>query len=108
MEWRRSMQSLSRKLLTIITEAVIEKDLIAAIERLGASGYTITDARGKGHRGARNAGWELDANIRIEVVCEESLAQAIAARLKEHFYKNFAMILFVSNVDLLTYSNGNK
>lgn len=96
------MQSFSQKLLTIITEAVIEKDIIAAIEHLGMSGYTITDARGKGHRGARNAGWEPDANIRIEVVCEESLAQTIAAHLKEHYAKDFAMILFVSNVDVLS------
>ncbi|MFH1011728.1 MAG: DUF3240 family protein [bacterium] len=95
------MQPFSRKLVTIITEAVIEKDLIAALKQLGVSGYTITDARGKGHRGVRNAGWEHGANIRVEVVCKESVAQAIAAHLKEHYYNDFAMILFVSNVDVL-------
>lgn len=96
------MQSYPRKLLTIITEAVIEKEIVAMMGQLGVSGYTISDARGKGHRGVRDASWEPDANVRIEVVCEESLAQTIAAHLKENHYKNFAMILFMSDVDLLS------
>lgn len=95
------MQPFSRKLVTIITEAMIEKELIAALEKLGVSGYTITDARGKGHRGVRDAGWEHGANIRMEVVCEDTLAQTIAAHLKEHYYINYAMILFVSDVNVL-------
>ena len=37
-----------KKLLTIVTEAALENILIKDIERLGAQGYTITDARGKG------------------------------------------------------------
>ncbi|GIW52375.1 MAG: hypothetical protein KatS3mg081_1730 [Gemmatimonadales bacterium] len=47
------MQSHSLKLVTIITEAVIEKELVQELTGLGVSGYTITDARGKGHRGVR-------------------------------------------------------
>ena len=39
------------KLLTIVTEAALENTLAKTIERLGAHGYTITDARGKGGRG---------------------------------------------------------
>jgi nitrogen regulatory protein PII len=95
------MQPFSRTLVTIITEAVIEKELIAALEKLGVSGYTITDARGKGHRGVRNTGWEHGANIRVEVVCEDSLARAIADCLKERYYENYAMILFMTDVDVL-------
>ena len=65
------------------------------IERLGAHGYTITDARGKGHRGARSAGWEENGNIRIEVVCNETVADAVVSHLREHYYDDYAMILFV-------------
>lgn len=96
------MQSIARKRVTVITEAVIEKELIGEIEKLGVSGYTITDARGKGHRGIRNAGWEHSANIRIEIVCEEELAQKIAIFLNEHFSRNYAMFLFVSDVHVLS------
>jgi len=95
------MQPHSAKLVTIITEAMIEKDLIDELEQLGAPGYTITDARGRGHRGARDTGWEHGANIRIEVVCDERLAEAIADCLRERYYENYAMILFISDAEVL-------
>ncbi|MCO4239592.1 P-II family nitrogen regulator [Pseudarthrobacter raffinosi] len=95
------MQSHTRKLLTVVTEAVLEGTLVRDIDRLNARGYTITDARGKGHRGVRSAGWEANSNIRIEVVCDEATADAIAAYLQEHYYEDYAMILFVSDVDVL-------
>lgn len=90
-----------RKLLTVITEAALERDLVDEIERLGAHGYTVTDARGRGSRGTRSAGWNISANIRIEVVCGESTALAIAAELKGRYYDNYAMILFISDVEVL-------
>lgn len=95
------MESYSRKLLTIVTEAVLESSLVQDLERLGAHGYTITDARGKGHRGARSAGWGTDANIRLEVVCDEATAEVISAYAREHYYENYAMILFISDVSVL-------
>ncbi len=90
-----------RKLLTVITEAAIEKDLCADIERLGARGYTVTEARGKGGRGVREASWEPSGNIRVEVVCVESVANTIAEHLRERYYEHYAMILFLSDVQVL-------
>ncbi|WP_026548810.1 MULTISPECIES: hypothetical protein [unclassified Arthrobacter] len=95
------MQSHARKLLTVVTEAVLEATLTREIDRLNARGYTITDARGKGHRGVRSAGWEANSNIRIEVVCDDRTAGAIAAHLQEHYYQDYAMILFVSDIEVL-------
>lgn len=89
------------RLLTIVTETLLESRLVETIESLGAQGYTITDVRGKGKRGVRNAGWEANANIRLEIVCSESVAEKIASYLKEHYYDDFAMILFASDVDVL-------
>ncbi len=91
----------TRKLLTIITEAAVEASLVRDIERLGAHGYTVTDARGKGSRGARNAGWETSSNIHIEVVCDANTAQAIATHLQDHYYANYAMIMFTMDVEVL-------
>ena len=90
-----------RKLLTVITESAIERKLLADIERLGAHGYTVTDARGKGHRGIRNADWDEAGNIRVEVICDNATAQAIALYLRTHYYDNYAMILFMSEVEVL-------
>jgi len=95
------MEGHTRKLLTVITEAALEGTLARDIERLGAQGYTITDARGKGGRGVRNADWQVSGNIRLEVVCDDETAYAIAAHLKEHYYEDYAMILFMSDVWIL-------
>jgi len=43
------MSTDTRKLVTIITESALEHSLVDDFERLGAHGYTITNARGKGH-----------------------------------------------------------
>lgn len=95
------MSSHNRKLLTIVTEAALESVLGEEIEKLGAHGYTITDARGKGHHGMRNASWDVSSNIRIEVVCDEKTARDIAAHLRKHYYENYAMILMLSDVEVL-------
>ena len=95
------MNGSTRKLLTIITEAALESVLVKDLERLGARGYTITDARGMGSRGTRDAAWGDSSNIRVEVVCDEPNAEAIAAHLHSSYFANYAMILFVSDVAVL-------
>ena len=49
------MSERTREFLTIVTEASLESALLRDFERLGAHGYTVTDARGTGSRGVRNA-----------------------------------------------------
>lgn len=95
------MKGHTRKLLTIVTEAALESTLIRDIERLDAHGYTITDAWGKGGRGLRHAGGGASGNIRIEVVCDAETAGAIAGYLQEHYYNDYAMILFVTDIEVL-------
>lgn len=95
------MNSPTRKLLTIITESALERKMVEEIERLGAHGFTITDARGKGSRGLRNAARDDSSNIRIEVVCEAATAKAIADHLRACYYEHYGMILFMSEVTVL-------
>lgn len=95
------MHNETRKLLTVVCEASLESRVIADLERLGARGYTMTDARGKGGRGVRNAGWDRSANLRVEVVCDAATASAIATHLRDYYYEHFAMILFISDVEVL-------
>jgi nitrogen regulatory protein PII len=89
------------KLVTIVTEAALELTLSQDIEKLGAHGYTITDARGKGDRGDRNASWNASANIRIEIVCDVTVANAIVEHLYHYYYDNYAMIQYTSDVEVL-------
>lgn len=95
------MNSSTRSLLTIITESALENILTDDITRLGAHGFTITDARGKGSRGMRSGAWGENSNIRIEVLCDAQTAAAIAAHLQERYYDNYAMVLFMTDVAVL-------
>ncbi|MES0873655.1 P-II family nitrogen regulator [Sinimarinibacterium thermocellulolyticum] len=95
------MHTETRTLLTVVCEASVASRLIADLERLGARGYTITEARGKGGRGVRDAGWDRSANLRLEVVCDAATAHAIASHLRDHYYDHFAMILFLAEVKVL-------
>ena len=89
------------RLLTIVTESALESTLVADIEKLGARGYTVTNARGNGSRGVRSGDWGASSNIRMEIVCDAKTEEAIACHLKERYYKNYAMILFGTDVDVM-------
>ena len=95
------MQTHPRRLLTVITEAALERTLLEDIERLGVRGYTITEARGKGHRGKRNTDWEHGGNIRLEVICDAGLADTLAQHLRERYYDHYSMVMFVQDVEVL-------
>ena len=88
----------TNQLVTIVTEAVLESELTRVLEHLGAKGYTITEARGKGSRGIRDAGWDEVRNLRLEVICDEAVAEAIMEHLQDHYYDNFAMVMFSTQI----------
>lgn len=90
-----------RKLLTIVCEADLETLVVRDLKSLGASGYTITDARGDGAHGARDAAWPASANIRIEVLCTEQTASGIVEHLKNRYYANYGMVTFLLDVQVL-------
>lgn len=96
-----SLPTEKRTLLTIVTEAVIEQSLLRDLDRLGVRGYTVSDARGKGSRGVRDAAWDEAANIRIEVICARDQAEAVLRHLQARYYADYAMVAFLAEVDVL-------
>ena len=88
-------------MVTIVTEAALERALVAELESLGVHGFTITDARGKGSRGLRQSDWTHAGNIRVEVICDPAVADRVAAHVREKFYEHYAMILFMQDVSVL-------
>ena len=95
------MSTVRCKLVTVVTEAALESELLTVLKELGASGYTITNARGRGSRGVRDAGWPNTSNIRVEVICSEELATKISEHLHVRFYSNYAMVIFERDVTVL-------
>jgi nitrogen regulatory protein PII len=95
------MSTEKRAMLTIVTESVVENALLADLDRLGVRGYTVTDARGRGTRGVRDANWDEAANIRIEIICARPLADAVLTHLQERYYANYAMVACLHEVEVL-------
>lgn len=95
------MPTEKRTLLTVFTEATIEHVLIKDMDRLGIRGYTISDARGKGRRGVRDAAWDESRNVRIEIICARAQAESLMAHLQAHYYLNYAMVAYLSEVEVI-------
>ncbi|HAX20592.1 MAG TPA: transcriptional regulator [Hydrogenophaga sp.] len=95
------MHTEKRTLLTVFSEASLEPLLIRDMDRMAIRGYTFSDARGKGSRGVRDASWDESRNIRLEVICARAQAEALLAQLQERFYANYAMVAYLSEVEVL-------
>lgn len=90
-----------RRLVTVITETALERELTRELEALGVRGYTIIDARGRGGHGTRSSSWGHTGNIRVEVICESTLAEQLMRRLREKYCEHYAMVLFAHDVEVL-------
>ncbi|WP_372874221.1 P-II family nitrogen regulator [Pseudomonas sp.] len=95
------MNAHTRTLLTVICEAALEKKLLVELEALGAPGWTISDARGRGAHGVRSAGWDTDGNIRVEIICARDIAERLAEHLQTRYYANYAMVCYLAQVEVL-------
>lgn len=94
------MDSKQRTLLTVITEAALESTLLRDLDELGAPGYTVSDVRGKGSRGQRDATWAPLANIRIEVLCDADTARRLADTLANRYNAHYPMLIYLAGVAL--------
>ena len=91
------MQTVSLKLVTIIAETVLADRITADLTRLGAKGFTITEARGEGSRHLR-AGEIPGQNIKIESVMSESVATTAVNHVAQEYFSHYAVIVYVSDV----------
>ncbi|MDP2433041.1 MAG: transcriptional regulator [Pseudomonadota bacterium] len=87
-------------LLTILTEEVLEDILIKEIMALGAKGYTISEARGRGTHGLRTGKWSAGGNIRIEVIGDAALCGRIVERLHANYERDYGLLMFTSAVEI--------
>lgn len=94
------MPTVSLKLVTIVTERILEDRLLRALDRLGAKGYTLTQATGKGSRGVRASEWE-GPDTRIEALVSAPVAEAIVAHVAEKFFEHYAVIVYVQDAEVV-------
>lgn len=94
------MKTTNLLLLTIIAEDELESRIIEDLKKLGVRGYTICPVRGEGAHGLRASQWEGE-NIKIEVIVDNNLADAIGEHIAKDYFPNFAIILYLLPVQVL-------
>jgi len=93
------VDTVERQLITIVAEAVVERRLIDDVKKCGAKGYSLSHVTGEGVTGRHT----LDLNgpsVRIESVVTDEVAQAILDRLARDYFERFAVVAWLSTVQV--------
>ena len=94
------MKTTNLILLTIIAADELESRLIEDLKALGVRGYTVCPVRGEGCHGLRTSQWEGE-NIKVEVIVDSVLADAIGEHVAKTYFPHFATILYLIPVQVL-------
>jgi nitrogen regulatory protein PII len=92
--------------LVIVTEKLLFKHVVGIIDEAGATGYTVTDAEGKGSRNTRTPGHpsvsDTYEKIKLEVITtDEAITRKIADEVATKYFDNFSGIIFIDQVEVL-------
>lgn len=88
------------KLVTIVAERILEDRLLRKILDLGAKGYTLTQAAGKGSRGVRASEWE-GPDTKIETLVSEEVAERIVDYVADTYFEHYAVIVYVQDAAVI-------
>lgn len=88
------------KRVTIIAESLVAERIEQDILRTGASGYTTTEADGRGSRGVRASDWE-GKNLKIETVVTPAVADKLFHLLAHTYFPHFAVIAYAHDVEVV-------
>ncbi|MBM5572622.1 MULTISPECIES: P-II family nitrogen regulator [Deefgea] len=91
----------TRTLLTIVTEAVLENDLIELFESQKIRGWTIVAARGNGAHGEKHGNFDANENIQIELITDTASAEQLASSVQQQFGSHYALVQWLSEVRVL-------
>ena len=94
------LQTHPMKLVTVVTESAVEHRLTEELLALGATGFSVVEGRGEGTRHLR-ASDIPGANVRVETVVPAAVAERILARLAEHWFADYSLIAYVTDVQVV-------
>jgi hypothetical protein len=86
------------QLVVILCEQALEKLIEPELLAAGAKGYSISDARGRGNRGLRDARWLLSSNVRIEILCNAEVAHRIMEMVDSKYCDNYGLVMYTQEV----------
>jgi hypothetical protein len=86
--------------VTVIADAVLEKTLLESFTKLGAHGYSIVECRGKGRHTVLADPYTGVALVRIELLVQPSVADAILDYLHREIFATYACMACTELVDV--------
>lgn len=94
-------------MLVIVTEKLLLKKIAKIIDEAGATGYTVTEAGGKGSRNVRSSGQpsvsNTTSNVKIEVLAENrDMAMKISDEVAAQFFDNYSGIAYICDAEVLS------
>lgn len=87
--------------LCIVTEAVLEAELVGEIRERGAQSWTVAEVHGASRDGTRHGEWDADRSIELRVICDEAVADAIAAHVLNTYAAHYNVSMSFSTVQVL-------
>ncbi len=90
-----------KTLLVVVAEAVLERSLVRDVHERGAQFWTVTEVHGAGREGVREGTWEADRTIELKVICDEAVADAIAAHVLATYAGHYSVAMWFGAVQVL-------
>lgn len=87
-------------LVTVVTENLLKDQVTDLLREHHVTGFTISRVDGEGSRGTRARDWE-GPNLKIEAIVSPEIAQAILTSISEKFFDDYAVIAWLSEVQVL-------
>jgi nitrogen regulatory protein P-II 2 len=94
------MKTAQLTLVTIVAEALLEERIVHELRSLGATGFTIMEARGEGTRNLRT-GEIPGTNVRIETIVNAATAERIVDHVSVNYFEHFGVIAFLASVEVV-------
>lgn len=88
------------KLLTLVFDEALTKQIELEILGLGAKGYTVSSVQGKGHSGERADSW-TGVNAKLETIAKEDVVLAILAHVRQKYFGKYPLIAYFHDVTVV-------
>ena len=102
------IDSCAEKVVHVVSTAVMEESVVKAIKSAGCNGYTVFDVRGDGEAGFQDGQLEGESNVMFMIVVSNDIYEALLDNLNVYIKKWHHMMVFSSNVDVMTPTKFSK
>lgn len=90
-----------KTMLVIVAEALLEKNLVRDARQRGVQGWTVSEVHGASLEGVRDGDWEADRTIELKLICDEAVADAMAAHVLATYAPHYTVAMYFAGVQVL-------